>query len=416
MTEEHRRTTRVQIAMPIRVRGMSTENKFFDETTETILVSRHGLMTRIKNVVELDTEVHVVNTQNDVAGTFTVVWVDRRDRNGFHNLGLQMLESEAEMWGIHFPDTRDLEEESSTQAWLECTRCHQKKLGTVPLTELEYLDRGVFVARPCDKCKATTAWEFTVEDKPETPSAASEVAPIPPDVLLGANENVLDTSSNTPAGTRRVGVEQRARIRAPLKLTIKVVRDLYGISVEDIGETINVSRNGAYFLTGQNYHVGETVKVHLPYRKGSLNLPVMAKVVRQDQPKGSFYKAAAIHMEEGVQIEGLEDSHGPAPAARKKVDQRARSRVPLKFPIKVSRQIQGRAEDDFGETINISRSGVYFRTSQNYKVGEIVQIVMPYKQGEIAIPVSAKVVRQDRVKDSFQNGVALDLEAAKKPA
>jgi len=93
------------LALPIRVRGMSTENKFFDESTQTILISQHGCMTRIKNLVELDSEVHVVSTKNDVAGTFSVVWVNTTDREGFYHLGLQLLQAEGDMWGIRFPAT-----------------------------------------------------------------------------------------------------------------------------------------------------------------------------------------------------------------------------------------------------------------------------------------------------------------------
>lgn len=410
MEESNRGSARVQLALPIRVRGISTTNKFFDETTETILISKHGFMTKIKNLVELDAEVHVVSTKKDVAGTFIVVWVNTRDQDGFHHLGLQLIEAEGDMWEVHFPDSQGPEGEASTEAWLECLRCHQKQLGTVPLTELEYLDKGVHVARPCDKCKSTTAWEFAVEDRAATasPPAAGPAA----QGVIAPYESVFDEPAPAPAkpaGERPPGPDPRGRRRAALKLTLKVLRELYGTTVEDICETINVSRNGAYFLTGQNYHVGETLKVHLPYKKGSLNLPVLANVVRQDSSKGSFYHAVAVHMEEAVFIPGLEDPNEPSPTAQKKADQRSRSRVPLKFPIKVTRQIQGKAVEDFGETINISRTGAFFRTSQNYKVGELVEIIMPYKKGEMAIPVSARVVRQQELKDSVENGVAIAM-------
>ena len=90
--------------------------------------------------------------------------------------------------------------------------------------------------------------------------------------------------------------------------------------------------------------------------------------------------------------------------------------MPLKFPIKITRQLDGKAIVDLTETINISRAGAYFRTSQNYQLAEIVQIIMPYKPGEMAIPVSARVVRIDQLKDSYQNGVALAIGEAAKSA
>src|SRR5271169_1618237 len=100
MDESQPKSARVQLALPIRVRGMSVERKFFDEPTTTILVSQHGFMTRIKSLVELDSELHVVSVKNNVAGTFSVVWVDTHARDGFHHLGLQILNSEGDMWGL----------------------------------------------------------------------------------------------------------------------------------------------------------------------------------------------------------------------------------------------------------------------------------------------------------------------------
>jgi|GEM_PF-937220 Tfp pilus assembly protein PilZ len=401
------------LALPIRVRGMSTENKFFDESTQTILISQHGCMTRIKNLVELDSEVHVVSTKNDVAGTFSVVWVNTTDREGFYHLGLQLLQAEGDMWGIRFPATPSAEDESSAHAWLECTRCQRRHLASVPLSEMEFLGRGVLVARACDKCKATTPWAFAEEDQ-TTPATslpeASHVAPLPPGVLLSAFEPVYETpsaTSNSPE--RRRGPNDRGKGRAPIKLRIKIIRDIYGTAIEDVCDTINVSRNGACFLTSHNYYLGETVKAILPYEEGGVNLPVLGKVVRKDQPKGSIDHLVAVQMEQAVYLPGVEEPAAPAPVEKKRVEKRDRSRVPLKFPIKVIRQIQGKTVEDLGETINISRTGAYFQTPQSYDAGETVQVIMPYKPGDVAIPVPARVVRQDPMKGSVNHAVAIRM-------
>src|SRR5579859_711402 len=108
---------RVQLALPIRVRGMSIHNKFFDEATETILVSEHGFMSRLQNLVELDTQVHVVCLKNNVAATFRVVWVNTRSKNGFHQVGFEVLESEGDMWGIHFPPFAPPTDVPAAQVW-----------------------------------------------------------------------------------------------------------------------------------------------------------------------------------------------------------------------------------------------------------------------------------------------------------
>jgi hypothetical protein len=419
MDVSRRSSARVQLSLPVRVRGMSTTNKFFDETTETILISEHGFMTKIKNLVELDGEVHVVSTKNDIAGTFRVVWVNPLDHDGFHHLGLQMIEVEGDMWGLHFPDTQSVEDEASTEAWLECTRCHQKQLGGIPLSELEYLERGVVVSRACEKCKATTPWVFAEEVETaaaRASGAGSDIAPVPAGVLLAPYEPVFETAPTpSPAAERTKSANDRTRIRVPLKLAIKITRDIYGTSIDDICETIDVSRNGASFLTSHNYYLGETVKVVLPYKKSWASLPVLAKVVRKDKSPGSFDHVVAVQMEEVVYIPGLEEPGEPAPVEKKRTEQRSRSRVPLKFSIKVIRRREGRTVEDMGETINISRAGAYFQSLQSYTVGEIVEVIMPYKPGDVAIPVSARVVRQDEMKGSFNHAVAIRMGEPEKP-
>src|SRR5579864_3485386 len=157
---------------------------------------------------------------------------------------------------------------------------------------------GVTLARQCDRCRATTTWEFTVE------------------------------SDTAPAAEREPGSELRNSMRAPLKLTVKVMRQLNGANIDDVCETINVSRNGVYFLSSQNYQVGELIKIHVPFKKGDPALPIGAKVVRQDQPRGTLQHAVAVHMETAVSL----------PEKKRELDLRTKGRVPLELSIKVTRQ------------------------------------------------------------------------------
>ncbi len=81
-------------------------------------------------------------------------------------------------------------------------------------------------------------------------------------------------------------------------MQIKVVRDNIGLPVEDICKTLNVSRGGACFVSAQNYAVGETLMVFMPYKEGELGIPVPARVVRRDPVKDSPRLAVAIQLEE----------------------------------------------------------------------------------------------------------------------
>ncbi len=263
----------IRIAIPIRVRGMSVQNKFFDENTETEIVSPQTVVTRLQSLVELETEVHVMNLKSMVGGTFRVVWVDTVGRDGFHALGLEISQAEGDLWKIQFANSGAVAEEA--EGWIECQRCHQRLKASVPRARAEFLVEGFQISRPCERCKATMPWAFSVDP-------ATEAAP----------------DAQGRAAGKRHGKELRRKGRVPLSMQIKVVRENFGFAFEDICTTLNVSRGGACFVSTHQYAVGEALKVFMPYKEGELGIPVPARVVRRDPVKGSPHHAIAIKLEE----------------------------------------------------------------------------------------------------------------------
>ena len=263
--ETDRPQQRVKASIPVRVRGMSTRQKFFDEASETRYVGKSSLITRIQNFVDLETELHVVNLNNNLGGTYRVTWINLEGQEGWHDLGLELIESEGNIWGIAVPSGDEAPVAPFPHAWLQCQRCHGGKLTPVPEAEDEFISDGFVISRPCDTCKATTPWGFTPA---ETPARADG------------------------------GKELRGTGRAPLNMQVKVLRGSYGSALEDLCETLNVSRTGACFLTRKGYKIGEQVKVILPYKEGDVAIPVPARVVRLDKTKDGSFNSVAIQLEE----------------------------------------------------------------------------------------------------------------------
>jgi len=267
MTSEWQPGLRSKIALAIRVRGMSNDNKFFDEMTETCYISPSGLITRLPNRVELDSEIHVINKATRRGGNFRVVWVNVQGREGWHDVGLELIDMEGDMWGRSLGKARAGEAGTVAEAVLQCQRCQASALTLVPEAAGEFIVDGFTISRPCERCKASTPWAFT-------PGAAA-----PQDRSRAAG-----------------GGDQRRKGRIPMKMKIMVIRDREGTSLEDICETVNVSANGAYFLTKHRYAQGEWLKVIAPYREGAVAIPVRARVVRLDEPKDSYLHAVAVEL------------------------------------------------------------------------------------------------------------------------
>jgi hypothetical protein len=273
MDQAKRRPNKVRLSVPTRVRGVSSQNKFFDEETETRWVSEKWLVAPIHYLVDLEAEIHVTNLRNEMAGTFRVVWVNTRDNDGLYMTGLELLEAEGEMWGVRVPPAEPGDQETAAQAWLECRQCHARRQFSVPEAEEEYLSEGFLIARECNQCKGTTPWFFSSETAAESPP-------------VGA-----------PAKGRR---DQRAKGRVPMKMKIKIERRKYGNVLEDLCETRDVSRKGVCFTSSQIYEVGETVQVVMPYKEGDVAVPVAGRVVRVDHPKegtARTVRAVALKLE-----------------------------------------------------------------------------------------------------------------------
>lgn len=265
--ETDRPRQRVKATIPVRVRGMSTRHKFFDEASETLYVGKSSLITRIQDFVDLETELHVVNLNNNLGGTYRVTWINLEGQEGWHDLGLELIEAELDLWEIAVPSGDEAPDAPFPHAWLQCQRCHGGKLTPVPEAEVEFISDGFVISRPCDTCKATTPWGFT-------PAAES-------------------TASGGEGGKNMRGMG-----RAPLNMKVKVLRGSFGSALEDLCETINISRTGACFLTRKGYKIGEQIKVILPYKEGDVAIPVPARVVRLEKTKDGSFNSVAIQLEE----------------------------------------------------------------------------------------------------------------------
>ncbi len=267
-----------EVRLAVRVRGMSHEHRFFDEVASTTRLTEEFIVIRLRDRVDPDSELHITNMRTQVGGTYRVAWINMRSDEGLHAVGLELLDPEGEIWEPgSIPEGVD-SAGGPPVALLECQRCHKRVSTPLPEAEAESLGEGFTIARHCEPCRATTAWTIAVEAPPESAQPESEAAP----------------ASST--GKRQYTKEQRQKGRAPLRMPIKTIRHRYGAMVFDVAETINVSRTGVYFATDQSYEVGGEVKVIMPYHPNGVAIPVVARVVRQDEPSGTTGKRVAIHL------------------------------------------------------------------------------------------------------------------------
>jgi Tfp pilus assembly protein PilZ len=274
-----------EVRIAVRVCGLSHEEHYFDELASTTRLTQDFIVIRLRERVEPDSELHITNMRTLIGGTYRVAWINTRAKQGLYSVGLELLNPEGEIWQTDSIPGGWKRRDDPPVVLLECQRCHQRVSTPVPEAETESLGEGFILARPCDTCKATTGWVFTMERPP-----AAETSPRQEIVPANAPAHRLVESAK----------EQRHKGRAPIRLAIKIIRNKNGAYVFDVGETINVSRTGVYFATQQKYEVGGDVKVIVPYDPDSVAIPVQARVIRQDEPLGTQQKRVAVHLISGA--------------------------------------------------------------------------------------------------------------------
>jgi hypothetical protein len=98
---DRRRSHRVNIAMPVLVRGTKGTQKFEEEAL-TISVSAHGCMVRVANAVARGQEIAIVNTKTAEELPCTVTFLGQRD-SGKTEVGVEFAEASPLFWRIAFP-------------------------------------------------------------------------------------------------------------------------------------------------------------------------------------------------------------------------------------------------------------------------------------------------------------------------
>lgn len=185
------------------------------------------------------------------------------------------------------------------------------------------------------------------------------------------------------------GSEGRERPRVRTELAIRVRQIGPPRESMEVTTTLDVSRNGVLFRTRQPYEMHSTVWVIVPYDPKSMggDVEFPATVVRVDNaPDGSAEVAVRFHSarSDPTPINVRERSVMPLPSER-----RSKDRSKLILPIRV----RGEEGSEETQTVDISRTGVLFKATRPYTVGQRVWVAVPFKPEQPPEEIDSRVVR-----------------------
>ena len=105
---ERRRSSRIKTRIPVKVLSLQAApaDARSDHYAEAVAVSRTGGLLRVPFSPELGSRIELLHGLSEERREFRVVQVSAPKKDGFFELGVEMLYPGRNFWGVDFPDER----------------------------------------------------------------------------------------------------------------------------------------------------------------------------------------------------------------------------------------------------------------------------------------------------------------------
>ncbi len=275
-----RRSDRVSLTLLIEISGTDTQGASFTEPTKTLLLSRHGAVIVSRRELAPNQQLQIGRLATSEAhrqARVRVVGQYGQQQDGFL-YGVEILDADADLWGIEFPPIAD-SPEMVARMLLQCTYCRSREV--VYLNEMELrgfeINRGI--ARHCKACGVPSIWtQAPHEDQEKVTPRASRTK-----------------RGDEPRGASPPGGEQRQRQRMRLKTRLSACIRQAG-SDDELAVCDDVSPIGMGFRSKRQYPVDSIIEVAVPYSPDTANIFLPARVVYSEKmSKAGLYRHGTLY-------------------------------------------------------------------------------------------------------------------------
>lgn len=259
MAGQKRRSDRIVLTIPLGVEGTDADGTTFKEDACTVSVNRYGAQIRMVRRLQAGQTVRVMNRLTRRDAQFRVVGPATSPPDKSQEWGVECLNPEDNIWGIHFPPP---EEGAELRGLLKCHKCHGIELLRLSVVEVDVLEATGAISRTCEACATTTHWGYTEGDTLSHPEADGDA-----------------------------DLNFRRRRRVSLQLPLMIRKRSGAV---EITKCENMSKGGLGFISEKHYFPGEAVVIACPYHAKGHNMEVEAHIVRQQPIEGSNRKIYGV--------------------------------------------------------------------------------------------------------------------------
>lgn len=185
------------------------------------------------------------------------------------------------------------------------------------------------------------------------------------------------------------GAESRTRPRVRFDMAVRVRQIGPPRDSIEIARALDVSRNGVLFRTRQPYQMHSTVWLILPFNpKAPIQEPEFpGTIVRIDPMEdGTAEIGIRFHSSRSDRLISMYDTKAVPTEAS---ERRAKDRAKLSLTIR----IRDAVGVEITNTVDVSRTGVLFRSNKDYQVGQLLWVTVPYTPETPPEEIEARVVR-----------------------
>ena len=270
---QKRRSDRLMLTIPVRVEGLDDSGEPFECGGQAVGINRHGAYVHLDRPISASQKILLTNLENKLRREFRVVGIREKSSTEETDLGVEAVDDCPSFWGIDFPAGPRKPGES--RGLLECRQCHTASLLPLSPDEIEVLESGGTVKRPCASCGTKTDWGFAKEG-----SRADNFLP-EPDSATDGDDDVPDVRRR---GKPVVFVQRPVSIRTAAG------------DVETV-QTENLSKDEIRCTSEKNYEVNQAVTLEWENSGDGQRLRIQGRIRRRQMIAGSSRRIYSIRHE-----------------------------------------------------------------------------------------------------------------------
>jgi len=282
-----RRSDRVCMTLLLEVDGVDSSGHSFKTAGRTMLISRHGAVIVLDQVVETNAEMTIRRRapgETYRQGLVKVIGLFGQEHDG-KIYGVSLIHPEQDIWGVEFPELSE-SDETVARMLLECSFCRSREVAHLGEIELKGFEINRGTARNCKTCGMPTIWVQAVHEMAmgRADRFQTDVDPAPT-----PRNYAIPSAPPVPAVKKPSG-----RVKTRLSACVRK----QGLN-EEPAVCEEISKSSVAIRCRQRFEYDTRLDISVPYTPGTANIFMPGKVTHVEEVRAGLYRHEIEYIKAG---------------------------------------------------------------------------------------------------------------------